>query len=101
MRSNDHSRRTVPIGTRRTPGSPGRTAALAGALALLAGCAVPQAQRPPEPADLPAQWSMPAADATPGWAGPPDPALATLQAQALQANRDIRLNVQGCYVFGS
>ena len=95
MRSNDRSRPSVLPGTPLPPGGPGLatglTTSLAAALALLAGCAVPQAQRPPEPADLPAQWSMPAADAMPGWAAPLDPALADLQARALQANRDIRL----------
>lgn len=60
-------------------------------VAALAGCAVPQVPRPAEPADLPAQWSAPSAEAAPGWSGPLDPALAALQAQALQANRDIRL----------
>jgi outer membrane protein TolC len=59
--------------------------------AALAGCAVPQVPRPAEPADLPARWSEPATDAAPGWAEPLDPTLAALQAQALQANRDIRL----------
>jgi hypothetical protein len=91
MRCNDRSRPTVPPGTPRPSSNPGLTTSLAAALALLAGCAVPQAQRPPEPADLPAQWSTPAADAMPGWAAPLDPALADLQARALQANRDIRL----------
>ena len=57
----------------------------------LAGCAVPQVPRPAEPADLPPRWSEPATDAAPGWAGQLDPTLAALQAQALQANRDIRL----------
>jgi len=60
-------------------------------LALLAGCAVPQAPRPAEPADVPARWSVPAPESAPDWSGQLDPALAALQAQALRANRDIRL----------
>ena len=60
-------------------------------LLSLAGCAVPTVQRPPEPADLPAQWSLGPAAEAPGGAGALDPALAAVQAQALQANRDIRL----------
>ncbi|MEN9417065.1 MAG: hypothetical protein RI988_685 [Pseudomonadota bacterium] len=68
---------------------PGLLALLAG----VAGCAVPPVQRPAEPADLPAQWSAAASDSAQVPPGPPDPALAALQAQALQANRDIRLAV--------
>ena len=61
--------------------------------ALLAGCAVPQPLRPPEPADLPAQWSERVTEAAPApaWSGLLDPALAALQGEALEANRDIRL----------
>jgi outer membrane protein TolC len=63
--------------------------------ALVAGCAVPQPPRPPESADLPAQWSERIALVAPGlvWSGQLDPHLAALQAQALEANRDIRLAV--------
>ena len=71
--------------------SPARALAAATLLALLAGCAVPPVQRPPEPTDLPLQWSLGAAAGAPGWSGALDPALAALQEQALQANRDIRL----------
>lgn len=60
-------------------------------LAALAGCAVPAAQRPAEPADLPPQWRTPAAPSTEPDPVASDPALAALQAQALQANRDIRI----------
>jgi outer membrane protein TolC len=63
--------------------------------ALLAGCAVPQPPRPPEPVDLPAQWSEHNALGAPDqpWSGQLDPQLAALQAQALEANRDVRLAV--------
>ena len=64
---------------------------LALGLALLGGCAVAPQPRPAAPADLPSQWSTAAPATTPDWAGQLDPALAALQAQALQANRDIRL----------
>lgn len=63
--------------------------------ALLAGCAVPQPPRPPEPVDLPARWSEHNALVAPDqpWSGQLDPQLAALQAQALEANRDVRLAV--------
>jgi outer membrane protein TolC len=89
MQGMNPSRRTEPGRWLPAQAFPGVTAIVA----LLAGCAVPQVQRPAEPADLPAQWSPPAPDSAPGGSATPDPALATLQAQALQANRDIRLAV--------
>ncbi len=55
---------------------------------LLASCA----QQPPLQAprvEAPASWSLANGTATPDWAGLLDPQLAALQAQALNANRDI------------
>lgn len=67
--------------------------ALALAAALLAGCALSPAARPPEVA-TPTAWSLAGGDATPDWAGLLDPTLAALQARALEANRDIALAAQ-------
>jgi NodT family efflux transporter outer membrane factor (OMF) lipoprotein len=57
--------------------------------ALLSGCAAVPDARPPAPA-TPAAWQAPTGNSSaPDWAGLLDPQLAALQAQALQANRDI------------
>lgn len=54
---------------------------------LLAACAGPIPQAPS--VEPPAAWSLEAGSARPDWAGQLDPQLASLQAQALAANRDI------------
>lgn len=64
------------------------TAITLAAALLLAGCAVGPTTKAPEVA-APTAWSLASGDAAPDWAGLLDPQLATLQARALQANRDI------------
>lgn len=91
MDGDDLSKGQAEAGRFRGRPVPVAPLALLAVTALLAGCAVPQAQRPAEPADLPTQWSLITPAEAPGGSGALDPALAALQERALQANRDIRL----------